>query len=104
MADAVGSSTVRRLGRVAAWLATIVSVLIGIGLLATVMAVSDCSFAGGTCPDPDAGFDDDSFRFAMLAGVLITAPPLLLARCRWLVVVGITLGVSLVLGFSAATG
>lgn len=76
--------------------------LIGVGLLATVMAVSDCSFAGGTCPD--AGFDDDSFRFAMLAGVLITAPPLLLARCRWLVVVGITLGVSLVLGLAAATG
>jgi hypothetical protein len=104
MAETVRSGNARRLGRAAAWFATIVSVLIGLGLLGMVMAVSDCSFAGGTCPDPDPTFDDDSFRFGLLAGAFMVTPPLLLARRRWFTVAGITLAVSLTLGYAAATG
>lgn len=102
MAEGARPDTLRRTGRVVAWVATICSVVIGIGLLAAVLAVSDCSFAGGRCPDPDPTFDAESFVAGMFAGVLIVAPPLLLAHRRWFIVAGVTLLVALTLGAGAA--
>ncbi len=106
MADDGSDVTVpeRRRGalRLVAWAATICSVLLGTALLAAVLAVSDCSFAGGTCPDPDPSFEWDAFWFGASAGALIAAPPLLLARRRPMVAAGSTAVAAVLAGLVAA--
>lgn len=101
--DATVPGRERRALRIVAWMATVCSVLLGMAMLAVVLAVSDCSFAGGRCPDPDPSFESDAFRFGAVAGVLIVAPPLLLARRRLLAVVGWTAATALLSGLLAAT-
>lgn len=93
--------------RIAGVAATVVAVVVGVGMVLVAAMVGDCSAFGGTCPaDPPPLLDDDVFGMSAAGAFLIAAPLLTWRRGprRWAIALGGGIGTAVLIGLMVRSG